>query len=78
MASKVAALVLLALMLILLARRRWPWFPVGRSMGAACCAVLMVAVPEVNLLPANVLNEPGVIDVNTIAILFGSYLFVSL
>ena len=70
-AAKVGALVILLFTLILLSKRRWWWFPVGRAMGPAICAVLMVASPLHILRPAYVLDQPGLMNIDTIATLFG-------
>jgi len=49
------ALSILFLTLVLLAKRRWGFLPLGRTMGPAFCAVLMVGVESV-LLPASVVR----------------------
>ena len=54
--------------LVLLSKRRWAAFPVGRSMGAGICAVGVVIT---GCLPFDTLNDPGIVDMNTIATLFG-------
>jgi len=64
------ALVLLVCCLILLAKRRWSYFPVGRAMGAGVCAVFVVVFVEISP-PEAVLAQPSVVDMNTIAVLFG-------
>ena len=55
-------------MLVLLSKRRWGTFPVGRSMGAGLCAVGVVTT---GCLPFDTLNDPGIVDMDTIATLFG-------
>lgn len=66
----VLALVILALALLLLARRRWFFMPLGRTMGALGCAVLMVGV-ESSVIPAErLLDLPGVVDISSLATLF--------
>ena len=65
----VFACVILVICLLLLAKRRWAVLPVGRSIGAGLCAVLTVVLTV--LTPEFALNQPGVVDVNTIATLLG-------
>jgi Na+/H+ antiporter NhaD/arsenite permease-like protein len=56
--------------LVLLARRRWTFMPIGRTMGAAGCAVLMVGV-ESSVLPVErLLDLSGVVDLSSLATLF--------
>jgi Na+/H+ antiporter NhaD/arsenite permease-like protein len=55
---------------VLLARRRWAFMPLGRTMGAAGCAVLMVGV-ESSVLPVErLLDLSGVVDLSSLATLF--------
>lgn len=49
--NRVIALIILLATLMLLAVRRFPCLPVGRALGAGCCAVLMVS--------AQVCGKPG-------------------
>ena len=65
------ALVILLLTLMLLAKRRWAWMPLGRVMGASACAVFMVGAESGFLPAATILDLTGVIDVTTLATLFG-------
>lgn len=67
--QKVLALVLLGLTLLLLAKQKWWFLPIGRAMGAGAMACVMVATQI--LSPAYALNQVGIVDVDTIATLFG-------
>ena len=54
--------------LLMLAKGKWRYFPIGRTMGAMFGAVAVVVTGS---LSVNSLGYAGVIDLNTIATLFG-------
>lgn len=62
------ALVVMVLTLILLARRRWKLFPVGRAMGAGIGATALVSMGVLDL--KSVLNSRSSLDMNNLASLF--------
>jgi len=67
--QQIGTMLVLAFMLLMLARSRWSFFPVRRVMGAMVCAVLVVAN---GFMDAElVLRQGGLIDWETIVILFG-------
>jgi len=67
---KVLAIIILLVALLLLAKRRWDYFPVGRAMGVGFCATVTVVFVEI-APPEMLMNLPSVIDMNTLGVLFG-------
>jgi hypothetical protein len=66
----ILALVILVLALLLLARRHWFCMPLGRTMGALGCAVLMVGMVSSVIPPERLLDLSGVVDISSLATLF--------